>query len=322
MFVFVRVLGTASHRNRPRIDRVSGTLEDYKMRRWQKMIGGSAAMVLAGSGLAMVTSAEAVTANNFGTCVTTESFSSSGQCTVLAGETIEFTIKGGNGGAGGNGGNGGAGGDGWTGLAVTSGGAGGLGGAGGIGGAGARISGTWTNTTQATVTLDLVVGVDGAAGPSGMNGNPGNSVDPVGPSDSGTTGRDGDQGLFGSDGTITAIELGGSVIVTAGNGTGGGGASPGNGGTGGTSVGNGTAGRTNGGGFTGLDGELISLPDPLPTGWTFDVTGPTEAPYVQIGGAGVAPITVPTTATTPTTTISNGNQATEPTNAMTPSFTG
>lgn len=47
-----------------------------------------------------------------GTCGTTINFTANSTCTVLANETVTFTIQGGNGGTGGRGGYGGAGGDG------------------------------------------------------------------------------------------------------------------------------------------------------------------------------------------------------------------
>lgn len=104
-----------------------------------------------------------------GTCAGTISTEpTKGMCTVLPGETVVITLKGGNGGRGGNGGNGGQGGDALFGG--HKGGAGGAGGAGGTGGVGAKVQGTWTNTTGAEVTIYFSAGVNGDPGSAGNNG--------------------------------------------------------------------------------------------------------------------------------------------------------
>lgn len=108
-----------------------------------------------------------------GTCLATGTFTANGSCTVLSGETVVFVVKAANGGRGGSGGPGGAGGTGWTGSAIVAGGAGGAGGSGGAGGAGAKVTGTYTNTSGSTVSLNLTVlssGSAGADGPAGADG--------------------------------------------------------------------------------------------------------------------------------------------------------
>ena len=191
-----------------------------------------------------------------GTCVTTGTFTESGTCTVLPGEKIMFSLRGGPGGEGGAGGAGGAGG------IQTPPFIGGFGGAGGLGGGGGEtptIGGNYTNSTDATVTLTVVVGVSGLTGSAGAPGLDGTSGNPAG------AGTDGGDGGMGTNGTESTISIDGSLIVSSNGGAGGTGGKGGKGGTGGSSETYGTAGAPGENGLRGASGAYV--PSPLPESW-------------------------------------------------------
>lgn len=248
-----------------------------------------------------------------GTCASTGVFSASGTCTVLSGETVQFTITGGHGGAGGPGGIGGIGGSAFTGGSGDPGGFGGMGGAGGLG---ATIVGEYTNDSDVDVTLNVTVGASGVPGTPGDAGVDG--VDGTINSPDGANGSDGGNGLpggAGSDSSIHIAQLVGDpvLLVTAGAGGGGTGGTGGSGGDGATAelalVPAGAI--TNAPGANGVDGvpgepgEASSLPSPLPQGWEFGGPG---TPGVEFIGDAPAPTTTvaPSTTVAPTTTAASG----------------
>jgi hypothetical protein len=213
-------------------------------------------------------------------------FTSSGSCTLEAGESITFVVKGGNGGVGGQGGAGGTGGM-YTQVIpfplTYYGGAGGAGGAGGLGGPGAKVTGTYTNTTGSIVTLNVVVGTDGAAGATGTVGAPGG----VAPNGGGAGGA----GLPGQDGGASSIAESGSsspFVVSAGGGSGGPGGGGGDGGNPASMGGNGTPGNP-GTDNSGVGAAGAVLPSPLPPGWSLATTSIAEAPFVTFGTAFAPP---------------------------------
>ena len=239
-----------------------------------KAVVGTTLAAMAVIGAGQMASASDAT----GTCVTTVRFGENGTCTVLAGEMVNFVVKGGNGGAGGAGGVGGLGhsGD----FSAFPAGAGGLGGIGGGGGAGARIVGSYINATDATVTLSIFVGVNGIDGSSGENGVDGTEISPVG--EIGEDGSDGTEGtpsgLF--EGTEMLDEN--QIIAGAQGGLGGNG---GTGGTGGTQAFICCAGTTGENGENGLRGANGSYyPSPLPDSWILTEDDP-AAPYVAFAHA-------------------------------------
>lgn len=219
--------------------------------------------------MSQVTSVNA--ANPTGTCVSASPFTADGTCTVLAGETVNFVVVGGNGGNGGD-------------YVVNVGsvgyddelsGSGVPNGVGGIGGLGAKVSGAYSNTTGATVTFTLVVGAHG------VNGNDytiatGGEIEVM----------NGGQGGPGGDGGDSKIVINGVDLVVAGGGKGG---------LGGTVSTNGNAGDP---------GE--ALPNPLPSGWTSELSSGT--PGITFTGTGVAPAT--TTTVAPTTTVAEKEETT------------
>jgi LPXTG-motif cell wall-anchored protein len=260
------------------------TKESLRMnKRMKQMMGktviGTTLAAMAAIGAGQVASATGTT----GTCVTIGTFTESGTCTVLAGETVNFNIKAANGGAGGAGGAGG------NGASSTSfaGGPGGEGGLGGGGGAGTRIIGSYTNSTDTTVTLSFVVGSNGSDGDAGANG-----VDGFGLAPDGGNGLDGFDGQEGSPSILYEGEVGEEIDVSrmiagAQGGAGGLRGEGGKGGTGGTLLGLGTAGENGVDGLRGAGGAYY--PDPLPNSWslTEDDLG---AASIVFSGTGV-PVT-------------------------------
>lgn len=206
-------------------------------------------------------------------------------CTVLPGETVVITLKGGNGGRGGAGGSGGNGGNAF--LGGFKGGAGGAGGAGSDGGAGAKVKGIWTNTTGAEVTIYFSAGVNGDPGSAGNNGL--NGADGVAYSPDGTDGQDGTNGDRGTDGFGAYVKIDipdteADLEIEAGSGQGGTGGTYGTGGKGATSspaissVGaDGAAGTPGAPGLPGSNGS--ATPNPLPAGWSSASTTNNEAPF-------------------------------------------
>jgi hypothetical protein len=247
--------------------------------------------------------------NPMGTCATTATFTASGSCTVLAGETVTVEIKGGDGGHGGAGGAGG-----YGGINInTNGGAGGRGGNGGLGGAGTLVSGSYTNSTDETVTLTFVIGMNGANGVAGAPGADGSANNP-----NANPGQDGEFGGMGQAGTDSSITFSDSFVVTAMGGTG---APGGTGGTGGTGATGSTPGTD---GVRGLDGARGTngsySPNPLSFPWSA-LQGRRGTPQVVFSGTGVpattttapaASTTVPVTTTAPLQLPATGN-ATGPT---------
>lgn len=246
----------------------------------RRFLGSSIAALLAASGLAVVGPVAPAGAVSGGTCAAISTFTVSLTCTVVAGETITFVVKGGNGSTAGDGGAGGAGG-GRVGIdpgdPYQPGGAGGAGGVGGAGGAGAKVTGTWTNTTGATVTLTLTVGTTAGVfpEPNGAPGTPGS--DSSGPPPAGGTGQNGRNGVAGG---ASKIELNGTQIVFAGGGTGGQGGTGGGGGGGGQLLGPGSNGSPGTAGAAGISGA--PQPTPLPSGWSEMSTTTSEAVGITI----------------------------------------
>ena len=160
------------------------------------------------------------------TCASVGTFTADGTCTVPAGGTIGFTISGG---SGGDGGVGGFGGNGGTAASIdddgATGGVGGAGGVGGLGAPGATIIGTYTNSTESDVTLEITVGSDGTAGADGNFGLDG--LDGVFPFAPATDGELGGDGGFGNAGDPSVIAIFTSpidepaLLVLAGGGEGG-----------------------------------------------------------------------------------------------------
>ena len=224
-----------------------------------------------------------------GTCVSVGVFTSSGTCTVLAGETVDFVVKGGNGGNGGNSGRGGNGGVGWNGSFSVPGGFGGTGAQGGLGGPGAKVGGSYFNSSGTTITLTVVRGSNGAAGAHGADGSSGSGATQSGAASSGANGNNGGNGANGANGTASSISDGSGVVVSAAGGTGGAGAVRGLGGQGGQASGaNGMNGSNGSAGMQGNSGQNASTPSPLPTNWTFLATNASETPSLTFTGLGIS----------------------------------
>ena len=198
--------------------------------------------------MSQVTSVSA--ANPTGTCVSASPFTADGTCTVLAGETVNFVAIGGDGGDGGD----------YVELELTAIGAQAVN-PGGNGGRGRQVTGSYSNTTGATVTLTLEAGMHGVDG----------SDQTVGVGAMGVT-------TSGGDGSPSRILLNGQEIVSAGGGFGG------------------LAATNSQSGADGGDGT--ARPNPLPSGWTSAL--PSGTPGISFSGTGVAPVTT-TTATATTT---------------------
>lgn len=258
-------------------------------------------------------------ANQKGTCASTGAFSSSGTCTVLPGETISFTIKGGNGGPGGNGGQGGKGGDSFNYYdgndmvppSICKGEPASVGATGGLGGAGAKVSGSYTNNSGSTVTLTVTVGANGTAGANGTNGAAGaNSVS----SAPGNDGQPGTNGVDGLAGTATQI-VSGTVIAAAGGGSGGMGGQGSFGGAGGLFSPACQASATPSAPPpppAAADGSAGTVtPWPLPSGWSTPSTTSSESPALTVTGNGVSVI-ITTTTSSPTTTTTSGKTPSKP----------
>ena len=264
-----------------------------------KAVVGTTLAAMAAIGAGQVASAS----NLMGTCATTGTFTEGGTCTVLAGEMINFEIKGGDGGAGGYGGPGGDGGD--SSATESVGGSGGAGGQPGAGGPGARVFGNYTNSTDATVTLTFLIGVNGA---DGVNGSPGiDGNDGSGFLSDGGAGQDGEDGGYGEGGTYSLIRAGDQPVVLVYGGTGGSGGGGGTGGAGGTTA-NGADGIQGRSGDAGLTGEFF--PSPLPDSWSNDTELGT--PGVVFSGTGVpeaTTTTVPVTTTAPPQLPATGSDA-------------
>ena len=226
----------------------------------QAVIGTTLA-AMAAIGVGQVASASGTT----GTCVTTGLFTASGTCTVLAGEVINFVLKGGDGGAGGVGGAGGNGGP--SIVPFVPGGIGGSGGLMGVQGAGARIIGSYVNSTDATVTLTFDIGVKGSDGTAGVDGVPGGER---GAGGAGGTGTDGTDGGNGTAGTESVLRIDSSLIASAQGGTNSTGGKGGKGGTGATTETAGTNGAPGETGSRGFNGSYA--PVPLPESWMYTDT--------------------------------------------------
>jgi hypothetical protein len=222
-------------------------------------------------------------------CKTLTTVTTDGSCILAAGESVQVTLKAGNGGAGGNGGDGGNGGLGLDGSgSQILGGTGGLGGVAGMPGAGAKITGVYTNTTNADVTLSWTIGASGAFGVAGFPGM--NGIDAIFNSTSGTAGGFGAPGSNGADGAPATLSDGASFSLTAGGGTGSLGAGGGTGGTGGN--GNGTVGTNGTNGavtLAGVSGEGTST-SPLPDGFSFVSTNSFEAVGITFAEPTVVPL--------------------------------
>ncbi|CAB4878002.1 unannotated protein [freshwater metagenome] len=255
-----------------------------------------AGTILILSAVAMLRFAPAAHADPIVACSTLLAATTSGSCTVAPGETIQITLKGGNGGVGGAGGTGGAGGAGLTaGSSFVPGGLGGNGGSGGLAGQGAKITGAYTNTQTVDVTLTYTVGSNGLPGAPGINGA--NGIASVVASSNGKSGQNGDFGNQGTPGTNSLVTDGSSFTLTAGGGTAGTGGTGGTGGQGGQ--GDGTAGVFGIPGFngvSGLSGEASST-SPLPSGFSFSTSTSGESPAITFA----APSSV-TTSTVPLAT--------------------
>ncbi len=263
-------------------------------KRMKQMMGktviGTTLAAMAALGAGQVASASGTT----GTCVTTGIFVEDGTCTVLPGEAIEFTVQGG---AGGPGGNGGSGGDGLF-RGAYEGGYAGFGGRGGIGGSlgrGAEVVGSYTNSTDETVTLTVFVGVAGLSGSDGMFGVSGVEGTP-----SGANGTDGGDGVAGTESSIFIDDL---LVVSAQGGTGGKGGKGGQGGTSPTGVlgsPNGVDGEPGEDGLDGVNGSYA--PSPLPEGWIYTEEGLSTASVTFVSG-------VPATTTAPPQLPATGGDA-------------
>lgn len=242
---------------------------------------------------AFVGTGAAPAAAETGTCVSIGMFTVSGGvggCTVLPGETVTVIVKAGNGGAGGIGGFGGVGGDGCFSNTVNPGGVGGIGGAGGLAGAGAKVTGTWTNTTGATVTVSVLMGSDGEEGLAGTDGEGGTDAPCPGTNAGGTSGDGGEAATFGDAGFATRVLLD-SLDIDALPGTGGLGGGGGGGGGGGSGAAPASPGNPGGIGTPGLDGAAgQTFMGPLPAGWSFLTTTTAEAPFVSFTGRGIDPV--------------------------------
>lgn len=216
-----------------------------------------------------------------------QTFTSDTSCTVQPGETLTYTIKGGNGGSGGQGGRGGSGGNFDGAFVISNGGLGGLGGAGGTGGGGALVSGPYTNNTGDVVVLDVVVGSNGAAGADGADGANGafGSLLLAMPATDGIAGDGADDGTSGASSSLAVS--GQAAFVVAGYGYGGQG---GHGGQGGTAASDGTDG-VNGldgsDGTSGVGGDLSNS------------TVPADA-TIEASGSGIAPAVVFSASSLPT----------------------
>ena len=221
-----------------------------------KAVVGTTLAAMAAIGAGQVASAT----YPMGTCATTATFTETGTCTVLAGEVINFGLKGGDGGLGGAGGAGGAGGP--SIIPFVPGGIGGTGGLGGPQGAGALVVGSYANSTDATVTLFFIIGargLDGSAGVAGVPGGEGVSGFPGAPGTDGTDGGD------GTAGTYSLIQTADLLLARADGGRGGTGGKGGKGGTGATAETAGTAGAPGENGLRGSNGSYA--PSPLPENW-------------------------------------------------------
>lgn len=207
---------------------------------------------------------------NPATCTSTTYNSGTNQCTLPAGASIAYVIKGGNGGAGGNGGHGGTGGSYYPGT--YTGGFGGIQGVGAIGGAGAKVSGTYTNTSGTDEVLTLEVGLNGVPGTAGSNGTPGTNGTSGTPQ--GQNGQAGGVALAatnGTDGMPTTIMVSITSIAAAEEGLGG---------TAGTGGNGGLAATISSNGVSGQDG-INGTPGAAGTGGNMSTTW-TEAPFIQI----------------------------------------
>lgn len=140
----------------------------------------AAASVAAAATLSLAV-APSASANGASPCVG-QTFTTSGTCTVAAGETVAFTIQGGPGG------------DGGSGYATPP-------KPGGLGGIGAKVSGTYINTTGSIVTVTVAVGAPGRAGAAGTSGS--------------TTGAD------GTDGGTSFLNINSAMFVAVSGGKGG-----------------------------------------------------------------------------------------------------
>ena len=233
-------------------------------KRMKQMMGG-AVIGTTLTAMAAIGAGQMASASGNGTCLTTAIFLESGTCTVLAGEVVEFTVQGGSGGPGGNGG--------WGGYGRSFGpypggraGEGGQGGSGGSPGRGAEVVGSYINSTDATVTLTVVVGTDGLGGSEGDFGVSGSALTP-----DGSVGGDGGDGTAGTESSILIDDL---VIVSAQGGTGGTGGKGGTGGTGATGEVGSADGISGTRGENGLDGVNGSYaPVPLPPSWIYTEEG-------------------------------------------------
>ena len=266
-------------------------------KRMKQMMGGAAIgttlAAIAAIGAGQVASAT----YPMGTCATTATFTETGTCTVLAGEVINFGLKGGDGGLGGAGGAGGAGGP--SIIPFVPGGIGGTGGLGGPQGAGALVVGSYANSTDATVTLFFIIGargLDGSAGVAGVPGGEGVSGFPGAPGTDGTDGGD------GTAGTYSLIQTGDLLLARADGGRGGTGGKGGKGGTGATAETAGTAGAPGENGLRGSNGSYA--PSPLPENW-MSTDSDLSDPRVDFWGyeeEQLTTTTVPVTTTVPETT--------------------
>ena len=219
-----------------------------------------------------------------GSCLALGTVTSSTTCTLDAGEAVTITLKGGNGGAGGTGGAGGDGGQGLTpGSTSVSGGQGGAGGLAGVGGPGTKITGTYVNTTNGTVTLTVVVGQNGGPGSMGQLGL--NGVDAVVAGTNGTNGQVGGNGVNGAAGDATSVNDGLTFMAAAGGGLGGLGGLGGNGGQTGHG-GSGIEGANGAPGAVGLAGG-VGTGTTFPQGWTTQTSNWLEAPFATFSPATV-----------------------------------
>lgn len=260
--------------------------DGVQTRRWA--VGLSSCGLVAASLLGAVPSAQAADSPCSAATLT-----ASGSCTLPAGYSVQFTIKGGNGGAGGSGGQGGSGGN----ANTTAGGEGGVGGRGGQGGPGAKVTGVIRNTSSADMVLTIVVGLNGSLGSPGADGVPGSNAagnPAVVPVVAGGAGVAGEAGGTGGTGQSSSITVSGEAtpLITAEGGKGGLGGAGGGGGQGGRQTSSSsTAGAAGTAGQDGAAGALGgTVPSPLPSGWTTVDTTASDVPQVAFGEAQPIPV--------------------------------
>lgn len=186
------------------------------MRQVSRM-GGALAL---GVCLAAVLAPSAAHAVNYPVCTsqTISTASSTTYCTLPAGASLSYVVRGGDAGNGGMGGHGGAGGD-YTGTPSYTGGAGGSGANGAQGGVGAQLGGSYVNSSGSDLTVTIVIGAagtDGTAGTNGANGTNSSTAPTAGQAAPSANQAGGP--TDGTDGVASSIQFGVSSPLAAGGG--------------------------------------------------------------------------------------------------------